>query len=126
MIEPIGHALAILLILLGLSYLLLFRRWFGLVRSITAEPGRYTPLYLLMLLCGLFIGVGFNDWTDTWHIFVTAFGFLLAIEGALFAFFPGLLRRFAEFSDRFLKIYILCGGIVLIVLGGFLARHFFF
>ncbi len=66
-------------------------------------------------------------WCGTWPIFVTAFGWLLAVEGVVLLLAPGLVRRvITSVTDRFLLAYTRIGGVVVIVLGALLSRHYLF
>ncbi len=110
---------------LGLSYLLQSRQWIQLFSGLTHKPHRSLPLALVMLAAGTFSGIAYNDWTATWPIFISAFSWLLALEGALILVYPASLARLQKIPDRFLTLYLRSGGILFIILGAMLYRHFF-
>jgi uncharacterized protein YjeT (DUF2065 family) len=115
----------IVLPVLGLSYLLQPRQWIQYLSELTRKPHRSLPLALVMLTAGTFGGFFYNDWTASWPIFISAFSWLLALEGAIILVYPGSLVRLQKIPDRFLNMYLRSGGILLIILGALLYRHFF-
>jgi uncharacterized protein YjeT (DUF2065 family) len=110
---------------LGLSYLFQSEQWIRYFRELTHKPHRSLPLALAMLTAGTFSGFAYNDWTTTWPIFISAFSWLLALEGALILVHPASLARLQKIPDRFLKLYFRSGGIGFIILGAMLYGHFF-
>jgi len=98
---------------LGLSYLLQSRQWIQFFSELTHKPA------------GTFCGFAYNDWTATWPIFISAFSWLLALEGAILLVYPASLARLQKIPDRFLNLYLRSGGILFIILGALLYRHFF-
>lgn len=110
-------AVAILLFVLGLSYLLHAVFWLSLMRSVMAEPERLFPIAMAMIVAGVFIGQGYDNWNGTWSIFVTALGWLMVIQGATFLLLPNLIHHYQKLSDRFIRTYMRFGGLVLMVLG---------
>ena len=79
--ETIPVIVALTLIILGMSYLLQTERWLQLTRRIGAKPETFFPAAIVMVAAGSAIGIGYNNWNGTWPIFVTALGYLLALEG---------------------------------------------
>jgi len=110
---------------LGLSYLLQPGQWIQFLSELTHQPHRSLPLALAMLTAGTFSGFAYNDWTATWPIFISAFSWLLALEGAILLVYPASLTRLQKIPDSFLKWYLRSGGILLIILGALLYQHFF-
>jgi uncharacterized protein YjeT (DUF2065 family) len=110
---------------LGLSYLLQPGQWIQFLSELANKPHRSLPLALAMLTAGTFSGFAYNDWTATWPIFISAFSWLLALEGAILLVYPASLTRLQKIPDSFLKWYLRSGGILLIILGALLYRHFF-
>ena len=115
----------IIMPVLGLSYLLQPGFWIQLLRELSRKPYRSLPLALVMLTAGSFSGIVYNDWTATWPIFISAFSWLLALEGAIILAFPMSLARLQKIPDRFLDFYLRGGGILFIILGGMLFVHIF-
>ncbi|MEJ8566960.1 hypothetical protein [Elongatibacter sediminis] len=121
----IPTVVAVVLVVLGLSYLLNAPGWLRLLRSWAAHPERLFPTGLVMLAAGVVIGPGYDNWYGTWPVFVTVLGWLIALEGAFLLLAPALVRQLvSRLSDRFLMLYTRCGGAVLAVLGGLLAWHY--
>lgn len=110
---------------LGLSYLVQSGQWIRFFRELAHQPYRNLPLALAMLTTGTFSGFAYNDWSTSWPIFISAFSWLLALEGALILIYPGSLARLQKIPVRFLKLYLRSGGILFIILGALLYRHFF-
>ena len=110
---------------LGLSYLFQGGQWIRCFRELTNKPHRSLPLALAMLTAGTLSGFAYNDWTTTWPIFISAFSWLLALEGAFILVYPASLARLRKIPDRWLNLYLRSGGIGFIFLGAMLYRHFF-
>ncbi len=110
---------------LGLSYLLQPKQWIQFLSELAQHPQRSLPFALVMLTAGTFSGFAYNDWTATWPIFISAFSWLLALEGALILVYPTALARLQKIPDRVLNWYLRSGGIGFIILGVMLYRHFF-
>ena len=115
----------IVLPVLGLSYLLQPRHWIRYFRELTDQPHRSLPLALAMLTIGVLCGFAYNDWTTTWPIFISAFSWLVALKGALILVHPKWFAPLKKIPDSFLLWYMRSGGILLIILGALLYRHFF-
>jgi len=113
---------AAVLVILGCSYLLQTERWLKLTRRFLQEPERFFPVAVAMAATGVMVGYGYDDWSGTWPIFVTLLGWLLALEGAVILLLPGLIYGFRRLSDTFLRVYLRCGGALLMILGGLLLR----
>ena len=110
---------------LGLSYLFQPGQWIRFFHELTHKPYRSLPLALAMLTAGTLSGFAYNDWTTTWPIFISAFSWLFALEGALILVFPASLARLQKIPDRLLNLYFRSGGIGFIILGAMLSGHFF-
>lgn len=113
------------LALLGLSYLLQARAWARVYVEFESHPQRLVPTGFLMIAAGLFVALVVNDWSSTWPIFITAFGWLLAAKGAILAAHPGLLTPFARvLSGEGLVRYIRLGGLLVFGLGSLLVWEY--
>jgi uncharacterized protein YjeT (DUF2065 family) len=110
-------AVAILLFVLGLSYLLQTGLWLSYMRRVMAQPERLFPMAMAMVVAGVIIGHGYNNWNGTWSIFVTVLGWLMVFKGVAILLLPNLLRHYQKLSDRFIRIYMRFGGLVLMILG---------
>ena len=110
---------------LGLSYLFQSGQWIRFLSELAHNPHRSLPLALGMLTVGVFSGSFYNDWTATWPIFISAFSWLLALEGAILLVYPASLAYLKKIPDRFFNGYLRVGGIGLIILGALMYLHFF-
>ena len=126
----IAPIFALTLVMLGLSYLLRPGDWAKLYRDFEKDPGLFVPTGLMMFVSGLFLAIAINDWSSTWPIFMTAFGWLMVLESSLLLLKPTLvgwiLRRVGNRQVVFLRL----GGILLIGLGSlmtweYLLQHWF-
>ena len=124
MSHPIELTFALCLLVLGASYLLVSNRWVAFLQDAIRQPHRLFPLALGMLAAGIFIGAAYNDWTSTWPIFISAFSWLMAAEGALILVFPQYLKKLERIPEGFLRWYLRFGGLLLLVLGGLLLRSY--
>ncbi len=117
--------LSIVLLVLGASFILQWRTWSSLLRSIFADPQRYFFGAVAEVALGLWLALSYDRWDTTWPIFTTAFGWLMALEGSLFLLAPRLFMRFSRLSDKAMNLYLRLGGVLLVVLGALLARFAF-
>ncbi|MDZ4731482.1 MAG: hypothetical protein SH820_16245 [Xanthomonadales bacterium] len=124
-VELAPAILAITLIVLGGSFLLQTLLWMRLLRSIFEQPERYFFGATAEVLIGLTLALSYDRWDSTWPIFTTVFGWLMALEGTFFLLAPGLFRGFNRLSERAVSIYLRGGGVILLLLGGSLARFAF-
>jgi hypothetical protein len=115
--DSIATVFSLALTVLGLSYLLQARAWASLYVDFEMHPRRFIPTGLLMFVSGLFIAITFDDWSSTWPIFITAFGWLMAIEGGVLSLKPSLLGGFTRLLDSHLVRYIRLGGLLVFGLG---------
>jgi len=119
----IPNVVAILLLVLGLSYLVQSKRWISLMRYTLDQPERLYPIAIMLLGAGATIALAYDNWYGTWPLFVTLLGWLMAAKGALILVFPGLFQKFNRVPDSYLSWHLRLGGLVLILLGGLLWRH---
>lgn len=115
--ELIAGVFSITLSALGLSYLFQTSSWTALYEDLARDPSAFLPVGLLLVVGGLFVALGFNDWSSTWPIFITAFGWLMAIEGALIVICPGLIGTFPRLVGKRLPVFMRLGGILVLGLG---------
>lgn len=108
---------SVALTLFGLSYLLRARAWARLYVELEMHPERYLPTGLLVVAVGLFVATTVDDWSTTWPIFITAFGWLFALEGLVLTVKPAWLGRFASKLGEHLVRYLQLGGLLLSGLG---------
>lgn len=115
---------AIALTALGLSYLLRARAWAVIYVECDMHPARFIPTGLLMISAGLYLAITVNDWSSTWPIFMTAFGWLMAIEGTLLTLKPSLAGAFSEMLGARLVMFIRLGGVLVFGLGCLMSWEF--
>lgn len=102
---------------LGLSYILQAHTWARLYSEFADLPSRFIFVGLLMFLTGLFVALAFDDWSSTWAIFITALGWLMALEGGLLSVRPSLLGGFTRLLGPHLASFIRLGGLLVFGLG---------
>lgn len=117
--------LAIILMLLGASFLAQTQAWQRVLRSLLEQPERYFFAAIAEVLVGLTLALSYDRWDATWPIFTTVFGWLMVLEGSCFLLAPGLFSRFKRLGNRGINLYLRGGGAILLVLGGLLARFAF-
>lgn len=109
---------------LGLSYLFRTRHWARLYRDFEQHPRYFIPTGLLMFVSGLFVAIGVNDWSSTWPIFITACGWLMALEAGLLLVNPALVSWMIRRIDERRIVYLRMGGLLLTGLGGLLTWEY--
>ena len=117
MSEPAPVLVALVLTVLGLSYVFHTRRWLSLARRFIETPQNFFPAAIAMVAGGVALAIGYDRWTGTWPLFVTLLGWLLALEGAVILLLPALIHKAGRLSDRFLSSYLRAGGVFLLILG---------
>lgn len=115
---------SVTLSVLGLSYLFRARVWASLYVECEAHPARFIPTGLLMIVAGLYLAITVNDWSSTWPIFMTAFGWLMALEGAMLTLRPSLAGGFTRMLGGRLMTFIRLGGVLIFGLGGLMSWEF--
>ena len=124
-VELAPAILAVALMVLGGSFQAQTQAWNRLLRGIFEQPERYFLAAIAEVLIGLTLALSYDRWDSTWPIFTTVFGWLMVLEGASFLLAPGLFRGFNRLSERAVSIYLRGGGVILLLLGGSLARFAF-
>lgn len=122
--DLIADVFSVALAALGISYLVQARLWAELYREFGERPDTLMPTGLLLMVAGLFVAVGFDDWTETWTIFITVFGWLMAIEGCLLVIKPQLLAGFTRRLGDRLVVFFRLGGALVVGLGGWLVWRY--
>lgn len=115
--DAIASVFSVALTVLGLSYVIQARAWATLYVEFETHPRRFLPTGLLMFATGLWLALFFNDWSDTWPIFITVFGWLMALEGLLMAVRPSLLTSFTRLLGANLARFVRLGGLLVFGLG---------
>ena len=122
--ELITSIFALALIALGLSYLLRPHLWARLYRDFEQHPGDFIPTGLLVFVTGLHVAIGVNDWSSTWPIFVTAFGWLMMLEAGIMMIKPSLVGSVLRRMGNRQVVYLRLGGVLLVGLGSLLAWEY--
>ena len=115
--DTIAGVFSVALTALGLSYAIQARAWAKVYVEFESHPRRFLMTGLLMFAAGLSIGLFFNDWSATWPIFITVFGWLMALEGFLMLVWPTLLTTFTRRLGSSLARFVCLGGLLVFGLG---------
>ena len=119
--DVVSSVVSTLILVLGVSYLFQADQWVRLVREGIEAPHRFIPLALFLLVFGLTVVATHTVWVPAWRIVVTVFGWLLAVKGAAFLIFPGIVKKFAGWPDGLLRLTVKIAGVVLAVIGAVLS-----
>ena len=122
--ETVAGIFSLSLIALGLSYLLSTQAWVNLYGEFAAYPRRFIPTALLIFVTGLALAICFNDWTSTWPIFITSFGWLMALEAGLLLLRPSMVGGMTRLMGPRLIVYLRLGGLLFLGLGSLLAWEY--
>lgn len=115
--DTIASVFSVALAILGLSYVIQAPKWAAVYIEFEAHPRRYLPTGIMMFAAGLWVGLYFNDWSGTWPIFITVFGWLMALEGLLMAVWPASLTSFTRLLGSSLARFVRLGGLLVLGLG---------
>jgi hypothetical protein len=118
--DTIAGVFSVALTILGLSYIVQARAWARLYVEFDVHPKRFIPTGLLLFAAGLYVALNFDDWSDTWPIFITVFGWLMAIEGVIILISPSLLTHFTRVLGPRLRHFVRLGGFRVLGLGALL------
>ena len=122
--DAIAAVFSVALLVLGLSYVIQARAWSVVYFEFDNHPARYIPTGLAMVGAGLWVALFFNDWSDTWPIFITVFGWLMVLEGFLLITRPSLLTTFTRRLGERLPVFVRLGGFLILGLGGLLVWEY--
>lgn len=117
LIQAIELLVAVVLVVLGLSYLLRSADWLNFLGEAFEHPHRLFPLAIGMVCTGTIIAIAYDDWSSTWPIFVTILGWLMAAEGAFILLFPNWVRKFSQVPDSIWRWYLKIGGVIITAIG---------
>ena len=87
------------------------------------SPALYYLFGLLALVLGFLLVVYHNEWSLSWSVIITIFGWIAFIEGILIIAFPALFLKLSEWmvkKEKFLRVYAFVAlilGILFLVLG---------
>ena len=115
--EMICVVVSFTVLVLGLSYLFQARTWAGLFKDAVEHPHRYIPFFLFTLVMGLMIVSVHNRWILGWPIVITAIGWIITLKSVLYLIYPQFTRRFADWPEYILCIYIRMSGIAVTAIG---------
>lgn len=115
--ESLFEVFSVAVTALGLSYLIQARAWATLYVEWEVHPERILPTGFLMVIGGLFLAIVVNDGSDTWPLFITAFGWLMALEGALMTLKPSAISSFTRLLGPHVIRYVRFGGFLVLGLG---------
>ena len=112
----LAQAIALYLILIGLSALARPDRWRAIMDEFAASPALALVTGVFTFILGATLIYLHCILTDPLAIIVTAVGWIALLEGALLIVVPHLLVRVGHWSLRFTRVW----AIVAIILGLFL------
>ena len=126
MTSTVSFVMSWFILILGLSYLLQKESWKKLVNDffIKGDIHRIIPMNLFMLVFGLAVIANHNIWEMSWRAVITIFGWSMAIKGALYMAFPGLMIKIAKYFVPAMDTWIRAGGIIITLLGAMLVYQF--
>ncbi len=87
------------------------------------SPALYYLFGLLALVLGFLLVVYHNEWSLSWSVIITIFGWIAFIEGILIIAFPALFLKLSEWmvkKEKFLRVYAFVAlilGILFLLLG---------
>jgi hypothetical protein len=116
--------------LLGLTYVAIslggiFHRDFyqELLKDAVDSPSIFNLYGLLTLTVGFLLITFHNQWSMSWSVIITIFGWVAFIEGILMLAFPSVflsLMNWMQKKQTFLRVYVVIGlllGIFFLLLG---------
>jgi uncharacterized protein YjeT (DUF2065 family) len=115
--SAIAGIFSLSLMALGISYMVQTRHWVALYQEFESYPRRFIFTGMFILVTGLFVAINFNDWSSTWPIFITAFGWLMAVEAGIMLLRPSLAGWMTRKLGRRLPAYLRLGGLLIFGLG---------
>lgn len=122
--QLIAAIFSLTLVVLGLSYLFRTDHWAKLYQDFDQNPRHFIPTGLLIFVTGLYVAIGINDWSSTWPIFITAFGWLMMLEASLLLIRPSLVGWMIRRVGKHQIFYLRMGGLLLFGLGGLLTWEY--
>ena len=116
--------------LLGLTYAAVGLR--GIVNKNSYEeiikdsidsPALYYLFGFIILVIGFLLVTFHNEWSMSWSVIITIFGWIALIEGVLILALPALFLKISSWmvkKDKFLRVYAVAGlllGVFFLILG---------
>jgi hypothetical protein len=126
MVIAVQQLSALLMLLLGLSFLLNLPLWYRYTRNVLEAPWQAIPLALVLLVVGLLIVIYHNLWLANWVIIITLTGWLFIIKALIFLLLPGTAALFGRLSEQALKTAIVIAGVTMTAVGALVSYTLYF
>ena len=126
MVIAVQQLSALLVLLLGLSFLFNLPLWYRYTRNVLEAPWQAIPLALILLVVGLLIVIYHNLWLANWVIMITLIGWLFIIKALVLLLFPGTTALFNRLSEQGLKTAIVTAGVIMTAVGTLISYTLFF
>ena len=125
MVIAVQQLSALLVLLLGLSFLFNLPLWYRYTRNVLEAPWQAIPLALILLVVGLLIVIYHNLWLANWVIMITLIGWLFIIKALVLLLFPGTTALFNRLSEQGLKTAIVTAGVIMTAVGTLISYTLF-
>ena len=113
----IERVVALVYLIIGLSYVFHNRMWMGLSKELLEKPNSLLLWSIQWLPLGLIVILGHNLWVADWRILITLVGWLVTLKCVLNLLFPRWSGFVKKWSESFLRRYITVGGLVVAAVG---------
>ena len=101
----------------GIGYIISSQHYRGIIMGFS-EPSVSTFLFsILLIVAGISIVKYHNVWRSDWRIWITLFGWLCLIKGALFMIFPDPASNLIHLIEDAPTGYFRVAGIVNVIIG---------
>ena len=113
---PVAILVSALALVLGCSMLFATRAWMALLAEYAENPHRLLIPGLATAVLGLIVVFNHNIWTGGWEVVITVAGWLILLKGLALLLGPDLVKVQSRFSQKFTKMAMRVGGVIVILL----------
>ena len=113
----IERVVALVYLIIGLSYVFHNRMWMELSKELLEKPNSLLLWSIQWLPLGLIVILGHNLWVADWRILITLVGWLVTLKCVLNLLVPRWSGFVKKWSESFLRRYITVGGLVVAAVG---------
>jgi len=121
MASVVAHVVAVVMFVLGVSYVVQAREWIRVSQEVIASPHRFLVPALALLATGVAIVSVHNSWVPAWTLAITLAGWILVVKGTLFLVLPQMATKFAPWPESLLVAWIRAAGAILAIVGAVLS-----
>ena len=121
MADLISHIVTVFMLVVGLSLTFQARHWLQFTKDVMEAPYKFFSASLLMVAIGSAIVATHNEWSLSWNLAITIYGWALLLKGATLLIFPKFVEWFTGCSDGFFIVWTRVGGAILAVVGAILS-----